>query len=309
MRSGEQPGAASDTTAPVAAISSMQLVVGGRVGAVGAAGEHGDGGATGGEGTAVGRVVDAEGRTRDHRHPRVAAAGADLAGHGLAVGRWRRASRRRRPSRRGRTSRSGPRTHSPIGTPPRSCSGPGAARRSSRDAGHSSSPGTTNRSPTRVARSSSAAGSTSASRTAMSAGSPSVALAATAGRGRSSAPSSVDQPGEPQVTRLAEPVERHPGEPVVVGDGSSGPPDPLDGHEQRLPGAQPQGGGDLLGSRLDLAPEATEARSATVERQPVHPDRAAAAEPSGVERLVEGAAGVVGAAATARAAPGRARGR
>ena len=165
-RVGDRPGASSETTAVVVAEMLEQSAVGCRVGAVDAAGEHRDRAAAGGEGAAVGGLVDAEGRAGDD----------GVAGPGdRRRSRPRRScrrsspsgSRRRRRTRRARRGAAGPRTHSPSGGPPRSLS-VSEAMRWSTWVGHSSSPGTTNLMPRRSARSRSRSGSVDSSRDATS---------------------------------------------------------------------------------------------------------------------------------------------
>ena len=190
--------------------------MGGRVGAVGATGEHGDGGGTRGEGAAVGGGVDAEGRPRHHRHPRIAAAGADLAGHGLAVG-----GGGARPHDGDRASEPGEREPAAYPQPDRHATalveaGCGVqvveGRRPLVVAGHHE-PQPRPGGPLELG------GRVDVGEPDGDVGRQPVGALLRQQVADQLGAQLGDQPGEPKVARLAEPVERDPGQPLVVGDG------------------------------------------------------------------------------------------
>ena len=178
--------------------------------------------------------------------------------------------------------RSGPRTHRPSGAPPRPASGSARSRSSSR-AGHSSSPGHTNRMPRSAARSQVAHGvEARRSRAATSEASPrsSVSLRSrswTSGAPRSpTSPASRGSPGSPS-RHSASP--RHPvARRVRHWRGRQGEGAQL----QRSAGTQPQGDVEL-GDPGRSTPRRSDDRPG----QPVHPGRPALGQPAGVDLPVE----------------------
>ena len=134
-----------------------------------------------------------------------------------------------------------------------------AARRRSRSsscAGHSSSPGTTKRMPRRSAPVELAL--RVARRRAVPPTSvehaPTVRRLVRSWRSTVSAPSSVTSVGQPRVAGLGEPAQRGPRQPLVVDRGVI-PARPAHGRaeQQRVAGAQPQGGVDLVDAGCDVA--------------------------------------------------------